>query len=1079
MTGGQGAVVERLRAVLTSGDVQAADAVLEALAGDELREAKQWFGANERSVRRLVDDSVGRHEHQWFVRVHWIVGLCAIRLCGPRTAITRMPWDRLWTYGGGEAAEPLLMKRLLGQPEEWGAEFVDAGSRLAISDSSGAWTMSAMLRRVIDHHGLPCPEGATFLAHWLAGTRATDSPEGLAEWLSGDHLMPDLLWGFLAHGDCGRHPELPGALAILVAQGRVDRATIVESVLVQLTSGPRVGAQGVLVGILAALDVGPDEVSGGLGYLVGVLAASHRTVQPVLLPMAIELATDADDWQALVSLVSGRPEKKAKELVLAGLKAAAGAGQVGGDVLGTLLGDLGSGDDAAFAAKVDKVRTSLGVAPAAPAEPAPLLGLWDLEPVPQGGIARPPDWLVYPRRTPGWHDLLRPSFDRRDLVRPWLVETTLEAMAAGTYDGSEIVTAADERLASQEFLCSTMVTVAEELFLAGGLRQGWSTVLRVADLAAGAPKRPARLADLVRVLVRYAPEVREPGPLPTHLAALAAERGTSKAATEARALAALLGAPGPVAAEEPDAPGRRGLWDVAGDPLPTRPEDVRITDDPILARAADLEGLRALLSEDFNGWAQSFGDVCWWPTGYSAPMSLTGLTEPDRVLAAVVAAVGRHGADEVRESLGRIARQYGPVHVVAAIDCWAVGALDLAAFWRVATEPVVSESTLLDRWREQGGSPHDNNARRASLPAFADRLGQPVAPEHGALVVPYELHTPLSRFMFLRAAEALLRAEDEPVLLSTPTWRDGTLEAGDLLERLRLVAGGTGVVGPLDLVQALHRLRDADPRLADEVPDGLRTDQRFTDPEGREGLDATAMVREWFAAGGLPELVPAAADGRWHGRTTTPVPFTRLAAWPADLADDPWCLGPMPDALRLVPRWVDRCFEDAFQEWSLFDPRHIPSLAAGRYGVPFHDRLLALLMTVHNQSSFQGSPTLLVLARSGCLEPAAIAAAALGRHEAGTLSLTLLTRTIQRDLEAALPALWPLAMAIADALCGAARRPAALAELLRLLTSYAHEVPAEAAVVPPGILALAGAKGSTKAHHAARDLVTALRKVTP
>ena len=521
---------------------------------------------------------------------------------------------------------------------------------------------------------------------------------------------------------------------------------------------------------------------------------------------------------------------------------------------------------------------------------------------------------------------------------------------------------------------------------------------------------------------------------------------------------------------------RTGAWDREEPHTLVLPSTVSLADDPIAARAADLDGLRDLLSENFNGWAQSFGDVCWWPMHYEPGRSLTALTEPDRVLAATVRAVHRDGAEVVRATLHGIERQYGPVDVVAAVDAWVDDALDAGTFWRLARDQVVSVPDMRDRWRAEGREPHDVRARVDALPSFAARLRAPTDPEHGALVVPTELHSPLERFTFLRATEALLRAESEPVLLSLPTWSDGTLDAQDLLVRLDAVAQGSGVVGPLDLVQALHRLRKVDVRLVDRVPGGLRTDPRFTDPDGVEGLDATDMVRTWFASGGLPELAPRADAGAWTGAPVSPVPFGQLAAWPTELAADPWCPGPMPATLRLYPGWSDRVFDRAFEAWSLWDPRHLPSLAADPLGVPFHDRLLALLAPEHNQKHFQCQSTLVLLARAGRLDPVAAAAAARGRHEAGVLGLSVLVKALQRGIDETLRGVWPMAIAIADALCTVEKRPAQLAELLRVLTTYAHEVPPEAAHPPPGLVGLAEAKGSTKAHAAARDLVTALRQ---
>ncbi len=68
--------------------------------------------------------------------------------------------------------------------------------------------------------------------------------------------------------------------------------------------------------------------------------------------------------------------------------------------------------------------------------------------------------------------------------------------------------------------------------------------------------------------------------------------------------------------------------------------------------------------------------------------STTGLTEPDRVLGATLAAIRRYGVAEVRAALSGIERYYQPLDVVLAIDCWVAEVLDRATFWRVADGPL-------------------------------------------------------------------------------------------------------------------------------------------------------------------------------------------------------------------------------------------------------------------------------------------------------------------------------------------------------------------------------------------------------
>jgi hypothetical protein len=63
----------------------------------------------------------------------------------------------------------------------------------------------------------------------------------------------------------------------------------------------------------------------------------------------------------------------------------------------------------------------------------------------------------------------------------------------------------------------------------------------------------------------------------------------------------------------------------------------------------------------------------------------------------------------------------------------------------------------------------------------------------------------------------------------------------------------------------------------------------------------------------------------------------------------------------------------------------------------------------------------------------------------------------------------------ADALCAAPTKASGLPDFLRLLTAYAHEVPASAVpAVPEGLLRLADERGSTQRHLEARRLVEAL-----
>lgn len=1075
--------VDRLVPVLATGDLLGAYELLTGLEGDELAEGKRWFGANSRWCRDLHSnvEFAGTDHDETYASSHqasWILAMCALVLCGPRTAADRVPWDECWDFMQFEG-EAAFVHLLWDMPQEWVAEFVEAAAKVRLGGRARNinGNLSRVVRAAVVHHALPCPTGPTFLAAWLSGTPGMGwhdrSTMPLADWLAVDPLMPDLLHHFLASGDCGAWPGLPEAVGELVRDGRLERGPVVEIALAQLTTGQRPKSQRVLAGIVSTLDVAAGEVAGGLDYFLGVLASGHAGVQPVLLPLALQLAEGSADWAALADLVAGRPEKKAREMVLASLKLPATMAQTGPEAIAGALDVLGGVDDVAFVAKVEAVRATLGLAAPEPLRESAPIGLWNLEPVAGDADSRP-SWLFSPGHSPSWTDMLGNEFSYRDTARPWMVHDVLASMAADTYDGSPIVEAARQQLRQQAFLTTSAAKTFEDLFLAGGLRQGWATAVEVADLAATAAVRPARLADLIRVLVRYGPEVPRPHALPAGLVALANDASRTKVAMEARALVSALGGAQVTAASRTVPRPRSGLWDGEVAPQMALPSAVALVDDPILAAGQTLAGLRELVSSDVSRSFHTSSAVCWWTNSDQPGNVSVGLTDADRVLASTIGAIHRHGSDQVRAALVGIDRRHGPVDVVRAVDTWAAGALDTATFWRLCTTPTVSGRDLMQTWREAGLDVRQARERAAALPPFVEQLHAPVDPDIGALVVP--LGSPLERFAFLRATEALLRASTEPVLLSMPTWADGTLDVEVLIKRLGQVAAGSGVVGPLDLVQALHRLREADARLVGHVPGGLSTDPRFTDPDGVQSWDATALVEKWLAAGGLPALEPRGAAGRWAGAPTSPVPFASLAAWPDELADDPWTPGEMSATMRLYPRWADRVFADAFGAWSIFEPRHLPSVAADPIGVPFHDRLLALLTPQYNQTRFQCQSTLVFLARAGRLDAAAAATAARGRHDAGTLSLRLLTKALQRSLDEEMRGVWPMSLAIADALCTAEKRPAELTELLRVLTSYAHEVPADAVTLPPGLVSLAEAKGSTKGHVAARDLVGALHR---
>ena len=95
------AFMDRLVPVLSRGDLVAAYELLHELDGAELREARRAFTDKRRWFGNLYEnlDLAGEDHDERFLNYHqaqWIVGMCAVRLCGPRTAAGRVPWQDLW-----------------------------------------------------------------------------------------------------------------------------------------------------------------------------------------------------------------------------------------------------------------------------------------------------------------------------------------------------------------------------------------------------------------------------------------------------------------------------------------------------------------------------------------------------------------------------------------------------------------------------------------------------------------------------------------------------------------------------------------------------------------------------------------------------------------------------------------------------------------------------------------------------------------------------------------------------------------------------------------------------------------------
>lgn len=599
--------------------------LLDSLAAPELAEARAWFAGSRRFVRDLYAlgfvgaDQDERSRAHW--EASWTIAMCAVRLCGPTTAARRVPWGDLWDFMECQG-EAQLVQLLWEADRDWVAQFVETASGVGLGGSARNVNanLSRVVRAAVVHHGLPCPQGATFLASWSAGTGVpTHDVAAVRDWLARDPLMPDLLHHYLASGHCGQVPGLPDVVRGLVTDGHLDRDALLEHVLALLTAPQRPASQRVLAGVLTTLEPRPEEITGGLTYLLGVLSTAHGAVGQALLPLALELVDDHDGLLELTTVVASRPERRQKSVLLTALAGPSSRALVGVQAVREALQVLATDDDAAFTSHVTKALTALGGNDADAGDPA--LGLWDLE--------APTDVDVQ-------------AFRKR-----WGRELPLRQTPV-----------------------STLVRELRDVFLAGGLRTGWPVALELADTGCRMPRKPAGLADLLRTLATYAVEVPRPQDLPPYVAALAAASGSSKAQMEARRLGSLLAGfdvddyvAGLRRAGAQVVPPRfRGLWE-RGAPIDVLPSTLPV-DDPVL----DVPTLRRQL-EATNSWhGLQDNDLVVVRPDYIQRVDRVNLTFADRLLAMAVRAIHEHGVAESRRLLRGIERPGNPFPVPGAID---------------------------------------------------------------------------------------------------------------------------------------------------------------------------------------------------------------------------------------------------------------------------------------------------------------------------------------------------------------------------------------------------------------------------
>lgn len=123
------------------------------------------------------------------------------------------------------------------------------------------------------------------------------------------------------------------------------------------------------------------------------------------------------------------------------------------------------------------------------------------------------------------------STDRSDTA------LALASLAArGEYNGDHYTREVMIAQRDGDFSLTRAADTWEQVILLGGFQDLWPTISCVVREAASLPRIPAGLADVLRMLRRYARALPAEETVPSEVAALAARRGASKTQNEARAL---------------------------------------------------------------------------------------------------------------------------------------------------------------------------------------------------------------------------------------------------------------------------------------------------------------------------------------------------------------------------------------------------------------------------------------------------------------------------------------------------------------------------------------------------------------
>ena len=351
--------------------------------------------------------------------------------------------------------------------------------------------------------------------------------------------------------------------------------------------------------------------------------------------------------------------------------------------------------------------------------------------------------------------------------------------------------------------------------------------------------------------------------------------------------------------------------------------------------------------------------------------------------------------------------------------------------------------------------------------------------------------------------ETLPRLGPLEELLSTPSRSDGTLDLTVLADRVRRAEG----YAPYDLLQALLRVGPTAPGdvrlfdglslrpLASTTPARSGFFRRRTPERGPDGVEA---IRTWVGAGGwAPRVIDARGLAPRSAALALPLPEWLLSlegvegmstpVGAEDSARMPWRSDAPAPWLSVCP-WdienVAAMAEHGDEPNSVVHARrlHLLSESAGPFGVAVHHHLARLLGHPRLDCRLLAAQQTGVLARQGRLDPELLRERSMALFSEGALSLARVAHGwAELAAVSSMSTIWPAWLSVLDAACGADRKPAGLADLLRATREHAPVVVAELGTtwVPSSVRELAATRSSTKAVTEARAVIEAVEAGAP